>query len=261
MSEVEVQTAPGKVNVEESGFFFFGVPKWGKTELSAGWPNTIHLVTSLKEIQKLTVPYILVNSWKRFARAVDELVSQDKELRKKYKQYKTVVLDVVDTIYENCEEFEAKELGVKNIKDAGYGRGESRTDAEFRKYFRKLVGSRYGLVLISHWEIREVETQHGTVKKNVSTLPPRVRKIILRDINVIGFCSFETMKVIDEETGKKTTIEQRVIRFKPSLRYETGDRDGYLPHKLVIKHKKKQYHKTYKKIVEYYDGTRIAEGG
>lgn len=258
MSEVEIKTSPGKVNVEETGFFFFGVPKWGKTELSAGWPNTIHLVTSIKEIQKLTVPFILVNTWKRFRTAVDELVSQDKELRNKYKQYKTIVLDVVDTIYENCEEFEAKELGVKNIKDAGYGKGESRTDVEFRKYFRKLVGSRYGLVLISHWETREVETTKGTVKKNVSTLPPRVRKIILRDVNVIGYCGFEDIEVTDEETGKKITIERRMIRFKASQRFETGDRDGYLPDRLAIRHDKKEYHKTYKKIAEYYAGTRIA---
>lgn len=252
MPDVVIEHSDGKVNVEESGFFFFGHPKWGKTELSAGWPSAIHLVTSKKEVKKLKVDYIVVNSHERFKAAVDELCA--KKNRKKYKKYKTIVVDVIDTIYTNCEEFEAKELGVKNIKDAGYGRGEARTDAEFRRCINKLIGSRYGVVFVSHWTQREIEYGKTVVKKNISTLPERARRIVLPLVNVIGYCDYQKVKVVDPETGKKKRIQQRVIRFEPTEEYEAGDRDGFLPPKIVIKHGKKQYHKTYAKIKAYYDG-------
>lgn len=253
VKESLVAESPGVVKVEESAFFFFGDPKWGKTELSAGWPNTIHLVTSAKEISKLQVPYILVNTHAKFKRAVDELCSS--KFRDKYKRHKTVVIDVLDTVYTNCEEYVAKEIfKVKHIKDIGYGKGEARVDTEFRNLLIKLVASRFGVVLISHNLPRDYTDIHGnSIQKNGCTLPKRIRTVVLRDMNVIGFCTFDMKKVADPATGKVTRVRRRVIEFKATEEVEAGDRDGYLPSKLVIQHGKMEYHKTYQKIEEYYE--------
>ena len=66
----------------------------------------------------------------------------------------------------------------------------------------------------------------------VPTLPDKARKIVLGMADMVLFCDLE---VSTGESGEQ--LVRRVIRTKPSLYYEAGDRTGRLPDTLDLNFK------------------------
>ena len=246
--DIEIQTSDGKISLERSAFMFFGPPKIGKTNLASGWPNAVFLVTSEKEVKRLKVPYILVNSHKRLVAAVDYLIENRKKL-----PYRTVVFDFVDAMYTNAEMYICKKLKIEHQSEAGYGKGVGMIDNEFKNVMNKIIGSAYGCIFISHMQIKDVNTMNGVVTKTISTLPDRARRIIIPLVSVIGCIDFKEVKTKDPETGKLIRKQKRMISFEPSEYLEAGDRDGFLPKELYCFADPK---KTYALIADYYSGRK-----
>lgn len=246
---VDIQESSGRPKLSESAWILFGPPKIGKTNMASGWPNSIFLCTSQKEIAKIKTPYVLVNTHQKLKNAVDYLVKNRKRLG-----YKVVILDFVDAMWSNCETFICKKLKIDHPSEAGYGKGVGMIDKEFGKVINQLIGSGYGIVIISHMQIKDIQTMKGPVTKTITSLPDRARKIIIPLVSVIGYIDFETIKVKDKETGKTTYEKKRMISFEPSEFLEAGDRDGFLPSKISCYRDPK---KTYQIIAEYYNGDRV----
>jgi hypothetical protein len=61
------------------------------------------------------------------------------------------------------------------------------------------------------------------------TLPDKARKIVLGMVDMILFCDLEVTKDAD---GKPA--HRRVIRTKPNVNYEAGDRTGRLPEVIEL---------------------------
>ncbi len=249
MDTVEIQTSQGLPKLAESAWMIFGPPKIGKSTFGSGWPNSIFLCTSKKEIAKIKTPFILVNTHKKLLAAVDYLIANRKKLG-----YKTIILDHIDAMYTNCETYICKKLKIEHPSEAGYGKGVGMIDTEFRKVTTNLISSGYGCLMISHMQIREIETMRGVVTKTTTSLPERARKIILPLVSVIGYLDFETIKVKDPETGKSKYKKRRVISFEPSEFLDAGDRDGFLPEKLLVYNDPK---KTYGLVADYYAGRKV----
>lgn len=246
--DVSISQSIGEVNVNESAFLFFGPPKIGKTTIASGFPNAVFLATSKKELNRIKAPYILVNEHKKLMAAIDYLIDNRKKLG-----YKVVVLDFIDAMYTNCETYICKKLKIEHPSEASYGKGVGMIGAAFKKEINKLIGSRYGVVMISHMQVKEIQTMHGTVSKTVTTLPDRARQIVIPLVSVIGYVDFETVKVKDPDTGKTKFKKKRMIMFEPSEFLEAGDRDGYLPSQIPCFSDPK---KTYQLISDYYTGKR-----
>jgi hypothetical protein len=88
----------------------------------------------------------------------------------------------------------------------------------------KLAFLPYGLFLVSHAKEIEVETRTGKYTRIVPTLPDKARKIVLGMVDMVLFCD------LDQTTGEDGAQSmRRVIRTKPSLYYEAGDRTGRMP--------------------------------
>lgn len=253
-TSVEVEESPGEVNIDETTFFFHGPPKIGKSTLTTGYPNTIHLITSVKELGRLKVDYMLINTWDKAVAAVDELMAIKNS--KTYRDKKIIVIDFVDQTYLMCNEATCDKLGIDHASEAGYGKGVDMIDTEFRRWINKLIASRYGIIFISHTQVREVNTIGGMKTKIISSLPKRARDIILPLANVIGYIGFETEKIKDKKTGEVEFIERRVIDFEPSDVVEAGDRDGYLPYRIPLYRNPR---KTYDLMRDYYTGKKMAE--
>ncbi len=252
--DVEVARSPGKVNIDETTFFFHGPPKIGKSTLTTGYLNTIHLVTSEKELGRLRVDYILINTWAKAVSAVDELIATKN--KREYRDKKIIVIDFVDQTYLMCNEATCDKLDIDHASEAGYGKGVDMIDTEFRRWINKLIASRYGIIFLSHTQVREVNTIGGSKTKVISSLPKRARDIILPLVNVIGYIGFETEKIKDKKTGEISFIEKRIIDFEPSDVVEAGDREGYLPYRIPLY---KNPRKTYELMRDYYTGKLVAE--
>lgn len=246
--DVRIEESHGRPKLTESAWLLFGPPKIGKSTFASGWPKTIYLCTSKKEIARIKTPYILVNTHKKLVDAVDYLVENRKSL-----EHKVVVLDFIDAMWTNAELHVCRKLKIDHASEAGYGKGVGMIDTEFRKVVNKLIGSGYGCIMISHMQIKEVQTMKGVVTKTVTSLPDRARKIVIPLVSVIGYIDFETVKKKDEVTGKVSFTKRRVVSFEPSEFLEAGDRDGFLPEKLPCSSDPK---KTYELVAAYYDGKK-----
>lgn len=86
-----------------------------------------------------------------------------------------------------------------------------------------------------------VETRTGKYNKTVPTLPEKARKIVLGLVDMVLYCDIETAAGPD---GKMAA--RRVMRTKPSLNYEAGDRTGRLPEVIDL---------DYTKFVEAFNAT------
>jgi hypothetical protein len=82
----------------------------------------------------------------------------------------------------------------------------------------------YGLVLISHATVQEIQTRTGAMHKVVPSLPDKPRKLVLGMADMILFFDQDIVRADD---GKQTI--RRVIRTQPNPGYEAGDRTGRLP--------------------------------
>lgn len=243
---VDIEESDGEVDLERSAFMFFGPPKIGKSTTASGWPNCVFLCTSKKEVKALKVPFILVNTHKKLVEAVDYLIENKKKLG-----YQTIVCDFLDAMWTNCIIYICKKLKIEHPSEAGYGKGVDMIDLEFKKLITSLIGSSYGCVFISHFQVKDVTTMSGVVQKISSTLPERARKIVIPLVSVIGFIDFKTVKIKDN--GKVSYKKKRVISFEASEFLEAGDRDGFLPDEISCF---KDPIKTYKLIEDYYEGRK-----
>lgn len=246
MGEVKIHESDGQVDLETSAFMFFGPPKIGKSTTASGWPNCIFLCTSKKEVKRIKTPYMLVNTHQKLIDAVDYLIENKGKLK-----HETIVLDFLDAMWTNCVMHVCKKLKVDHPSEAGYGKGVDMIDLEFKKVITRLIGSDYGCVFISHFQVKDVTTMQGVVQKISSTLPDRARKIVIPLVSVIGFIDFVTKKI--KEDGKVRFKKKRMITFEPSEYLEAGDRDGFLPEEIPCF---RNPVKTFEYIESFYNGER-----
>lgn len=226
----------GIVTLDEIRMLLYGPPKIGKTNLASGFPDVLFLATE-KGYASHKIYKIDIKSWLEFKEAVDLL------LTKKHK-YKTIVIDTVDILFNQCEIYICKKLNIVHLSDSGYGKGYDIISKEFEKVVNKLFLSDYGLIFISHTKIIELVSRTGKTSKIVPTLANTARKILIPKVSVIGYLD---VKVI--EIKPKKFVERRVISFKPSEILEAGDRDGVLPEEIITY---KDARKTYEIFKQAY---------
>lgn len=245
---LKTEHSTGSVDIEETAFFFFGPPKIGKSTLASGFEKAYFLVTSRKEVKKLKVPFTLIDSWEATLEATKELLKSPTYKKK----YDFLVVDFVDQAYLNCTAKTCKDLKIKHVSEAGYGKGVDMVDFEFKQWINSLIASEYGIIFISHVQTKEVIKQGGSFTKTTCTLPDRARKIILPLVSVIGYIDFVSQKTTTED-GKTKYRQKRVISFEPSEWLEAGDRDGYLPASMVLPDNPSECYELFK---SYYTGKK-----
>ena len=70
---LNIQQSEGKVSIYKTAWCVIGPPGVGKSTLFSGFDNVLYLVTSEKEVGRLKVPYILIDSWEKMLSVTDEL--------------------------------------------------------------------------------------------------------------------------------------------------------------------------------------------
>jgi hypothetical protein len=196
----------------------YGKQKCGKSEFCAQAESALFLATEAG-LKSLDVYKLLISSW-------DELLDGAKEIAEGKHPFKMVIIDTVDNAYRMCSEYILKKFEVAHESDLPYGKGYALVNNEFHRVLTKLSLQPYGLMLVSHAQEIEVETRTGKITKVVPTLPETPRKIVLGIADVIAYCDVDVIK----NDGK--TSYKRVLRTKPSLYYEAGDRTKRLPETL-----------------------------
>lgn len=224
---------PPKPNLADLTVLTYGATKIGKSTWCSHAESALFLSTE-PGLNSLEVFQIPVRSW-------DELLTACGEIAEGNHQFKTVILDTVDNAYKMCAEHVCRKFKVEHESDLGFGKGYALTNNEFQRVLNKLAFMPCGLYLISHSQEIEIETRTGKYTKTVPTLPEKARKIVLGLVDMVLYCDIETTAASD---GKM--VARRVMRTKPSLNYEAGDRTGRLPDVIDL---------DYTKFIEAFNAT------
>jgi len=214
-----------KQELSDLTVFLYGPPKAGKSTMASGFPNAIFLATEAG-LNSLSTFKVDIDSW-------ETLLEACRELAEGKHGFRTVVLDTVDNAWFLCRRHVCEKYKVDFEGDLSYGKGHSLVLNEFTRVVTKLSMLPFGLVLISHSAVQEIQTRTGAVHKIVPSLPEKPRKVLLALSDMILFCDLE---IVRSDEGKQTI--RRVIRTQPSPNYEAGDRTGRLPEVIDLDYRK-----------------------
>jgi len=246
---LEIQQSTGQVSIYNTTWLVIGLPGIGKSTLGSGFDGALYLCTSEKEVGSLKVPYLLVDTWEKVLEITDELVNN----RKKYSQYKFIVVDFIDAVWTLCSIAVCEKLGVAHHTDAQWGKGSDTLDNYFKKWITTLIASDYGIVLISHVIQKDVVTVGGMTTKTICSLPQRARNLLFPLVNVIGCIDYKTVKQLNTVTGKSEIVKRRVMSFEGNEYIEAKDRDNILPNEIILGKDPKANFEVFR---DYYEGRR-----
>jgi hypothetical protein len=221
MSILPTAKTQPKPDLADLTVLVYGQTKIGKSSLCSKAESALFLATE-PGLNALDVYQAPIQSW-------DDLLNACAEITDGKHPFKTVIIDTIDNAYKFCTDFILKKFKIDHESDLGYGKGYAIVNNEFQRVLTKLAFLPYGLFLISHAKEIEVETRTGKYSRIVPTLPDKARKIVLGMVDMVLFCDLD----VTEGEGEKQEI-RRVIRTKPSLYYEAGDRTGRLPETLDL---------------------------
>jgi hypothetical protein len=199
----------------------YGPSKIGKSTWCSQAENAIFLATEpgLNSLEVFQVP---ITNWEELLKACAEL-SEGKH------EFKVIILDTIDNVYRMCVDYVCQKNKIEHESDLPYGKAYALITNEFQRVLNKLAFLPYGLILISHSVEKEIETRTGKHTRIVPTLPDKIRKMVVGLVDLILYCDLEISK---DDNGKQTY--RRVIRTKPNLNYDAGDRTGRLPEILPL---------------------------
>ncbi|OYD06080.1 ATP-binding protein [Paludifilum halophilum] len=211
-----------KQRLEDYSILLYGHPKIGKSTFCSQMDSPIFLATE-PGLEALSVYEVKVPDWPTFLRACAELKTEA-EKPEEERRFKSVIVDTVDNLWKSCAEYVRDKLEIQHESDLGYGKGYAMVRDEFFRAIRKLSLLPYGLVMTSHVNMTEVKTRTATITKAIPTLPKSGRDVVLGMVDIILYA--ESVETDDGEV--------RILRTKPSEKWEAGDRTGRLPANLPL---------------------------
>lgn len=195
----------------------YGRAKIGKSTLCSKFDQPLFLATE-PGLNHLEVFRVNINNWDKFLEACGDLADG------KHK-FKTIVIDTIDNLVVFCSDWVCRENSINHPSELPHGKGWHLVTSELRRALVKLASLPYGLVIVSHSELIEVETKTRKYTRYTIPIGGKNRNIILNMPDIILF--------IDSEVSKDGS-ERRLIRTKPSMFFEAGDRSGLLPETLPL---------------------------
>ena len=225
MSILPTTKTPPKASLSDLTVLLYGKTKLGKSSFSSHAESALFLATEpgLNALRAYQVP---IQCW-------DDLLAACAEIAEGNHPFKTIIIDTVDNAYRFCTDYILRKFKAEHEADLPYGKGYALISNEFQRVLTKLAFLPYGLYLISHAKEVEVETRTGKYTRIIPTLPDKARKMVLGMADMVLFCDLESQTGANGEP-----LVRRVIRTKPSVYFEAGDRTGRLPETLDLDYSK-----------------------
>lgn len=203
-----------ETSLNKQVILIYGRAKIGKSTLCSYFDNALFLATE-PGLNHLEVFKVNINSWESFLSACGE-VAQGKH------QFKTIIIDTIDNLITYCADYICRENKIEHPADMPHGRGWSLVTYELTRAMVKLYGLGYGVVIVSHVKLEEVETKVKKYSRATIDVGGKNQNIILNGMEIILYMDSEM----------KDGIETGVVRTKPSLYYDAGDKSNLLPENI-----------------------------
>lgn len=177
--------------------WLYGEPFSGKTHLASEAPKPILELNTDGNIKYYTMPRIsitdtkdgrqIIPAWEVFKNAVDELeVGSD---------FKTIVLDLTEDIYDHCRKYMCDKRGWEHESDDSF-KAYDIVRSEFLRVIRKLVNLPYNIILISHEDIgRDLTKRTGD---KVTRIQPNIQDKLAKKLAGMVDVVIRTIKDNDD---------------------------------------------------------------
>jgi len=198
---------------EKKVIWIYGAPFSGKTTFANAFPDPLMLNTdgNVKVVSGIDAPVIPIKdevtvegrltkrklAYEIFTETVDEL-------EKKQNDFKTIVVDLLEDVYEGCRVFICDRQGWKHESDDSF-RAWDMVRSEFLNTLKRLVNLDYeNIILISHEDRSRDLTRKGGDK--ISSIKPNLQDKVAN--KVAGMVDLVARIVADDD--------ERVLSFKVS---------------------------------------------
>lgn len=152
--------------------WIYGAPFSGKTTLANNFPDALMLNTD-GNINSFNSPFVrirdeldgrqTIKAWVIFKRTIEEL--------KQGSGYKTIVVDLVEDVYEYCRLYCYEKLGIEHESDNSF-KAYDYVRNEFLNVMKSLVNLNYNIVLISHEDTSKDITKRSGDK--ITAIKPNI---------------------------------------------------------------------------------------
>ena len=201
-------------NIEKKVMWLYGAPYSGKTTLANEFPDPLMLNTD-GNIRFVDAPYIAIkNKVEMDGRIKKETLAWEvfkevlEELEKRQNSFKTLVIDLLEDIYEHCRVWGCSELGIDHESDNGF-KAYDFVRSEFLRTMNRLVNLDYeNIILISHEDIsKDIMKKSGD---KITRIAPNIGEKIANKIG--GMVDF-TARVVAEGNDRKIILKSSDVVF------------------------------------------------
>ena len=160
----------------------YSQPKVGKTSFAASFPKNLLLAFEKGYNAIGGVRAVDINKW-----SDAKLVLRQLEKPEAKAMYDTITIDTVSIAWNLCEEFICAQSGVQKINEIPWGQGYTQLTQEFEAFLRKITMLGYGLVLITHVDVRRETVGNNEIEYYAPSLNKRCYPICNRIVDIIGY--------------------------------------------------------------------------
>jgi hypothetical protein len=211
----------------------YGRPKIGKSTFCSFFPSGLFIQTE-PGLAHLSVNKVAIRSWNEFLEVGAEIANGKHS-------FGPIIIDTVDQLITFANDHICTENHIEYIGDMPHGRGWAIVTEMIKQKLTKLASLGYGLIMVSHCDQVEIETKVKKFNRWTVNLGGKNREFILAFPELILFMDSEMRG--SEEIG--------IVRTKPSLFWEAGDKSKLLPESIEFPLSKPEV--AYNKIVESFN--------
>ncbi len=199
--------------VEKRVLWIYGVPFCGKTTFANAFPDPLMLNTD-GNIKFVDAPYIRIkDEIKVEGRQTKRTFAWDvfkdtiSELEKKDNSFKTIVVDLLEDLYEHCRLYMYQQMGITHESDDSF-RAWDKVRGEFLNTLKRLMNLDYeNIILISHEDTSKDITKKGGDK--ITAIKPNLQDKIAN--KVAGMVDVVARIVADGDTRTFSFKSNEVI--------------------------------------------------
>lgn len=195
--------------------WIYGEPTIGKTIFANKFPDVLFLNTdgNIKYVDSPAVPIIATKDkdpWEVFIETINELVTTENT-------FKTIVVDLLEDVFQYCRAFYAKKLKIEHEADLGYGKGYDIIRNAFLIVIRTLVNSHYNVVLISH---EKAVTLKDRIGRELTRFQPAISESVAGKIS--GMVDITGRVMIKSEENEDGRITDTRILYLDATKDQVG---------------------------------------
>lgn len=197
--------------------WIYGEPTIGKTIFANKFPDALFLNTdgNIRYINSQVIPIVASatkDPWEVFVESVEAILKEEHT-------YKTIVVDLLDDVFQYCRAYYAKKLKIDHEGDLAYGKGWDIVRNAFLIVLKSLTNSNCNIVLISHEKAVTVKDRIG---RELTRFQPNMSESIISKIS--GMVDITGRITIKSEEKDGTIIDTRILYLNATKEQVGGNR-------------------------------------